>query len=109
MFLIISEIYLFLFRTHVKQVFGFDAVCFVQNLSPTVFAGCFCSKKYQFVSRKQHVMVSFSVGKQEIGLFIVFRHGLFFVFQLCRREYRCKVMLQGFACAGFATVEATYN
>ena len=28
---------------------------------------------------------------------------------ICCGEYRCKVMLQGFACAGFATVEATYN
>ena len=88
-----------------KQILGLDAVCFIQDLSPAVFTSCFCSKKYQLISRKQYVMVSFSIGKQEIGLFIVFCYDLFFVLQLCRREYGCKVMFQGFACTGFATVK----
>lgn len=92
-----------------KQILSLDAVCLIQDLSPAVFTSCFCSKKYQLISRKQYVMVSFSIWKQEIGLFIVFCYDLFFVLQLCRREYGCKVMFQGFACTGFATVEATYN
>ena len=53
-----------------EQVFIFNTVCLINNLTPPIFAGCLCTKEHQFFLRIANVMISSYTREYEVRLFV---------------------------------------
>lgn len=59
-----------------KKMLWPNAVGLVDNLTPAVFARCLHAEHRQAVGGENDVVVALAVGEEEVGLVVVFGHGL---------------------------------
>lgn len=63
-------------RLEGEEVLVLDALGLVEHLTPAVFARCLHAEHRQAVGGENDVVVALAVGEEEVGLVVVFGHGL---------------------------------
>ena len=59
-----------------KKMLWPNAVGLVDNLAPTVFAGRLGSEHCQILGWELEIMITFCIGKKEVGLLVILGDGL---------------------------------
>ena len=80
------------------------AVCFRQNLAPTVFAGCLFAEKRQQFCRYAFLTVFVDARQQEVRSFVVLGWLPMGEVDIAGLEDSPHMVFQGMACPGFSSI-----